>query len=152
MNEKTIEVLNKFVEKQNSFNEKIIRDLNRSIDQIKRIIGKFDFNLTKMKEKTQEQLEVRNEQFQKHFDGLKLELLKLDSFSKPKEKEFWPAEIHQPRTFLQEFIATGRLDFLTYFLKAKFGDQFRGDRYNSIWEKQPDGKYKRVQLETDFFF
>ena len=151
MNEKTIEVLNKFVEKQNSFNDKIIRDLNRSIDQIKRILGKFNFNLTKMKERTQEQLEVRKEQFQKHFNGLQLELLKLESYSKPKDKKFWPAEIHQPRTFLQEFIATGRLDFLNYFLKAKFGDHFRGDRYDSIWEKQADGKYKRVVLETDFF-
>ena len=151
LNEKLVQMLEKFCVKYKKQNDKVIRDLNTSIEQMKRILSKFDSNLTKLKSDTQEKLETRNAQFDKHFSALKKDLLTIQEVKHTEEKLYWPQEIDFHRQFLRDFLDSSRMDFVTAFLDAKFGDNYRGDRHGTLWKRSSTGKYERMKHVSDFY-
>jgi len=51
-----------------------------------------------------------------------------------------------PKTFLPEFIRSGRFDFVNHFLEAKWGSTYRGDRFKNVW-KFEDYRYVPTAFE-----
>jgi len=63
--------------------------------------------------------------------------------------KFQPHEIESPIQFIQDFVEkTDRVDFVNHFLETKFGNQYRGNRYHTYWEKGPGGKYVRCDFNV----
>ena len=63
------------------------------------------------------------------------------------QEKFQPHEIESPIQFMQDFVrTTDRVDFVNHFLEAKFGNQYRGNRYHTYWKKGPGGKYVHCEF------
>ena len=51
-----------------------------------------------------------------------------------------------PKTFLPEFMRSGRFDFINHFLEAKWGSKYRGDRFKNVWQWE-DYRYVPTPFE-----
>jgi len=68
------------------------------------------------------------------------QVTKLNKFRQPQSM------VIDPKTFLPEFIHSGRYDFINHFLEAKFGSKYRGDRFQNVWKF--DG-YEYIKTEFE---
>jgi len=110
---------NNFVTKR----EKIIDEAKQKVIESCRVTRKIAGNIEKCTIEKDRRTELRQNKFPQ------MKLTKID-----------------PKTFLPEFIRSGRFDFVNHFLEAKWGSTYRGDRFKNVW-KFEDYRYVPTAFE-----
>ena len=126
--------IDKNIERYHETNTKFIQEL-REKQQINFERTKMTTNrlIEEVNQKMVEQLKVAL----KIKDTLFKDIEKKNNKKNQEEKERFPqimVKENNPKTFLPEFMSTGRLDFMNHFFESKWGSKYRGDRFGSCWE------------------
>ena len=74
-----------------------------------------------------------------------------DETNDEEEEKFCPPELYRPISFVQEYVMSDEEVreplFALHYLKARFGDHYRGDRYGTCWKQKKNGKYVNCDFE-----
>jgi len=126
--------LDRFEEKQIREYEKLLKKMDKlhedNRDEIRKRMKNCETGIRQFRREVIKMCSTRNSD---HTDG--------------EEIPWYPTEICHPVSFIQEFIMSDRIDFVNYYLEHRFKDKFRGDRYQSCWMKNSNGKYIRTTFE-----
>ena len=136
--EKIEKKLEKFLD---TFEEKQIREYEKLLKKMDKI---HEENRDEIR-KRMKNCETKIRQFRREI--VKLCCMRHSEPTKEEDDPWYPTEICHPVSFMQDFIESGRIDFVNYYLEHRFKDKFRGDRYQSCWMKDAHGKYIRTTFE-----
>ena len=145
--------------------EKIEKKITKFIDHLEekqiRDYEKLLKKMEKLHEENREEIRKRMNNCESMFREFRREVYKMFEYNsstcnsettKEQEDTWYPPEICRPISFMEEFILTDRIDFVNYYLDARFQDKFRGDRYQSCWMKNSKGKYIRTTFDKIFSY
>ena len=133
-----IERMNKLTNRLENQQLKILEELDFKLDHnYKNFVTKRKKIIEEAKEKIIESCRVTR----KIFRNLDKDILKIEK----KYPQMKTTKI-DPKTFLPEFMRSGRYDFVSHFLEAKWGSTYRGDRFKNVW-KWEDYRYVPTAFE-----
>ena len=148
--------LDTFEEKQIREHEKLLKKMDKLCEEVQKEF-KHDFErlskkMERANEENRDEIRKRMKNCETRIRQFRREIVKMccTRHSEPTKEEddpWYPTEICHPVSFMQDFIESGRIDFVNYYLEHRFKDKFRGDRYQSCWMKDAHGKYIRTTFE-----
>ena len=148
--------LDRFEEKQIREYEKLLKKMDKLCEEVQKEF-KHDYErlakkIERANEDNRDEIRKRIKNSETSIRQFRREVIKMCStrnsdHTDGEEIPWYPTEICHPVSFIQEFIMSDRIDFVNYYLEHRFKDKFRGDRYQSCWMKNSNGKYMRTTFE-----